>query len=100
MTPLLRRLRYLLNRRRFDQELASDLEFHREMLGRQGNTNLGNTLHLREEARDAWGWTWIDRLSQDLGYVAHRSVARPSSRVAISAQREARSSSGRVGQAV
>jgi predicted permease len=70
MTPLLRRLRYLLNRRRLDQELANDLEFHREMSGRQGNTNLGNTLHLREEARDAWGWTWIDCLSQDLRYAA------------------------------
>jgi predicted permease len=68
MISLLRRLHYLLNRRRFDQELANDLEFHREMAERQGNTNLGNTLHLREEARDAWGWTWIDRLSQDLRY--------------------------------
>jgi predicted permease len=70
MTSLLRRLHYLLNRRRFDRELANDLEFHREMAARQGNQNLGNTLHLREEARDAWGWTWIDRLSQDLRYAA------------------------------
>lgn len=70
MTQLLRRLRYLLNRRRFDQELADDLEFHREMSASHGNGNLGNTLHLREEARDAWGWVWIDRLSQDLRYAA------------------------------
>ena len=70
MNDFFRRLRYLLNRRRLDQELANDLEVHREMSGRQGNTNLGNTLHLREEARDAWGWTWIDRLSQDLRYAA------------------------------
>jgi predicted permease len=68
MTEFLRRLFYLLNRRRFDQELANDLEFHREMAARQGNANLGNSLHLREEARDAWGWTWIDRLSQDVRY--------------------------------
>ncbi len=68
MTLLLRRLRYLLNRRRFDQELAEDLEFHREMSRRQGNMPLGNALHLREAARDAWGWTWIDRLGQDLRY--------------------------------
>ena len=36
MTELFRRLRYLLNRGRFDQELADDLEFHREMAARAG----------------------------------------------------------------
>lgn len=70
MKTLLRRLHYLFNRRRFDRELANDLEFHREMSGLEGNMALGNTLHLREEARDAWGWTWIDRLGQDLRYAA------------------------------
>jgi hypothetical protein len=64
MNELFRRLRYLLNRRRFDEELAGEMEFHREMGGRE----LGNTLRLREEAREAWGWTWIDRLSQDVRY--------------------------------
>jgi predicted permease len=65
MSQFFRRLRYVLNRRRFDRELADDMEFHREMAG---NIRLGNTLRLREEAREAWGWTWIDRLSQDLRY--------------------------------
>jgi predicted permease len=69
MNEFFRRLRYLLNRRRFDQELASDLEFHREMAARE-NRSLGNALHLREEAREAWGWTWIDRFSQDIRYAA------------------------------
>ena len=70
MTELFRRIRYLLHRRRFDQELAGDMEFHREMAAREGNTNFGSTLRLREEARDAWGWTWLDRLFQDLRYAA------------------------------
>src|SRR5580704_14148047 len=65
-----RRLRYLLNRRRFDQELAGDMEFHREMAAREGGGHFGSTLRLREEAREAWGWTWLDRLSQDLRYAA------------------------------
>jgi predicted permease len=69
MNELFRRLRYLLHRRRFDQELANDLEFHREMAERAGKP-LGNALQLREEARDAWGWTWLDRFSQDLRYAA------------------------------
>ncbi len=68
MTSLFRRLGYLLNRRRFDKELADDMEFHREMAAREGKKNFGNTLRLREEARDAWGWTWIDRFSQDLRF--------------------------------
>jgi predicted permease len=68
MNTLLRRLDYLLHRRRFDQELADDLEFHRDMAARHGNPPPGNALLLREEARDAWGWTWIDRLGQDLRY--------------------------------
>ena len=70
MHEMLRRLRYLLNRRRLDRELAEDMEVHREMLAREGNLRLGSTLRLREEARDAWGWTWIDRLFQDVSYAA------------------------------
>jgi predicted permease len=67
MNELFRRLRYLLRRRRFDRELANDLDFHREMAERTG-VPLGNPLRLREQARDAWGWTWIDRFAQDLRY--------------------------------
>jgi len=68
MNDIFRRILYLLNRRRFEQELADDMEFHREMATQAGNPNFGNTLRLREEARDAWGWTWIDRFGQDLRY--------------------------------
>src|ERR1700736_2185542 len=68
MGQFFRRLRYLLNRRQLDQELESDMEFHREMAGREGRGNFGNTLRLREDAREAWGWTWIDRLFQDLRF--------------------------------
>ncbi len=70
MTEWFRRLRYLLNRSRFDRELADDLEFHREMAARAGGARLGDAVRLREDARDAWGWTWIDRLQQDLHYAA------------------------------
>jgi hypothetical protein len=68
MTELFRRLRYLLHRGRFDQELADDLEFHREMAARDGGVPLGDAVRLREDARAAWGWTWLDRLQQDLKY--------------------------------
>lgn len=68
MNEFLRRLRYLLNRQRFDRELENDIQFHLEMAARAGRANVGNVLQLREEARDAWGWTWIDRVFQDLRY--------------------------------
>ncbi|HVW84666.1 MAG TPA: ABC transporter permease, partial [Bryobacteraceae bacterium] len=70
MTELFRRLHYFLNRRRLDRELAADMEFHREMSAREGHSNFGNALLLREEAREAWGWMWLDRLCQDLRYAA------------------------------
>src|SRR5450432_2627423 len=77
MNEFFRRLRYLLNRRRFDQELANDMQFHREMAASEGRQNFGSTLHLREDAREAWGWTWIDRLSQDLRYAVRTLLKSP-----------------------
>lgn len=48
----LRRVWYLLNRRRFEEELRQDMEAHRAMAGQP--ERFGNTLRLREEARDVW----------------------------------------------
>jgi predicted permease len=75
MSELFRRLRYLLNRRRFDRELENDMQVHREMAASAGHAEFGNVLRLREEARDSWGWTWIDRFEQDLRYGV-RTMAR------------------------
>ena len=36
MRELLRRIHYLIHRRRLDAELESDMEFHREMAARAG----------------------------------------------------------------
>jgi predicted permease len=68
MGQLWRRILYLFNRRRLDAELESDMDFHREMAARSGRNNFGNTLRMREQSREAWGWTWLDRLLQDLHY--------------------------------
>ncbi|HXS76444.1 MAG TPA: ABC transporter permease [Terracidiphilus sp.] len=75
MGELWRRISYLFNRRRLDSELESDMGFHREMAARAGRNNFGNTLRMREQSREAWGWTWLDRLFQDLHYGA-RILAR------------------------
>jgi predicted permease len=73
----MRRLHYLLTRNRRSRELADEMAFHREMATRAGKpaTGFGNALLLREEAREAWGWTWLDRLGQDITY-AGRTLRR------------------------
>jgi predicted permease len=65
---IFRRLWFLLNRRRFERAIAGEMEFHREMMEREGRTGFGNALRLREQARDAWGWVWLDHLLQDVRY--------------------------------
>ena len=68
MGELFRRIRYLINCRRLDAELENEMEFHREMAARAGNRNFGNVLRMKEQSREAWGWTWLDRFVQDLSY--------------------------------
>lgn len=77
MNELFRRIRYLLFRRRMDAELENDMAFHREMAAREGRRNFGNELRLREQAREAWGWTWLDRLGQDIRYGTRILVRAP-----------------------
>ena len=62
----LRRLRYLVNRRREDQTLRGEMEAHRAMMG--DPRRFGNTLRLREESDAVWGWTWIDDLGRDVRF--------------------------------
>jgi putative ABC transport system permease protein len=75
MHKLLRRVSYLLNRRRMDQDLADEMEAHREMMAEDRRTAFGNVLRLREDGRAAWGWVWLERLWQDLNY-GRRAIAR------------------------
>jgi macrolide transport system ATP-binding/permease protein len=46
MDEFFRRIRYLIHRRRFDAELAGDMEFHREMAEKAGRRNFGNALRI------------------------------------------------------
>jgi hypothetical protein len=74
---LLRRIHYLLNRRRFDDELAEEMAAHREMAEQRGGVRLGNELRVREDSREAWGFMWIDRLSQDVRYALRAMRSSP-----------------------
>src|SRR5262252_5125324 len=70
MGEFFRRIYYLLNRKRLERELQSDIEFHREMLSRESRKDFGNPTLMRERAREAWGWGWLDRIVQDLRFGA------------------------------
>ena len=68
MKELLRRISYLVNRRRLEREMAEEMAYHRELMSPDRKMNFGDDLRLREDAREMWGWTWLDRLHQDLRY--------------------------------
>ena len=70
MMELLRRIWYLLNRRRLERDMAREMAYHREQMSPDRRTKFGDDLRLREDAREVWGWTWLDRLHQDLTYGA------------------------------
>ena len=82
---LLRRLAALFHRRRLEQDLDEEFAFHlamrqdeerrrgtpsaaAEVVSRRG---FGNVLHMKDQARDAWLFSWLDGILQDV-----RSAAR------------------------
>jgi predicted permease len=68
MGEFFRRIHYLLNRRRLERELRNDIEVHREMLPAESRKDFGNPTLMRERSREAWGFAWLDRLTQDLHF--------------------------------
>src|SRR5919107_149514 len=77
----IRRLGYLLRRGAVEDELRREMEAHRAQMGHP--PAFGNTPRLREEARDAWGWRWLDDLMQDTRFAGR--MLRHSSGFAVTA---------------
>ncbi len=86
MATLLRRLRYLFNRERYERELAEEIETHRAMVeerllpsvGQEPPASrrvMGNITLAREDARGVWVWSWLDSTWQDVRY-AVRNLGR------------------------
>jgi hypothetical protein len=87
-----RRISMLLSRREhFDHEMEEEMRLHRDLRARElrdGGTasedagyaaqrRFGNSLRLREEIHQAWGWNWIDHLILDLRYASRRLCQSP-----------------------
>ncbi len=70
-----RRLCYLINRSRHEEDLRREMESHRAMMS--APSRFGNTLRLREESRDVWGWAWLDNVVRDLRFAARTLVRSP-----------------------
>ena len=51
------------------------MEAHREQLG--SAAAFGNSLRLREEAADVWGWRWLDDAARDMKWAARSLRRRP-----------------------
>jgi predicted permease len=71
----MRRIWYLLNRRRFDRDLEREMAAHRASMA--DPLRFGNTLQLRERAADEWGWRWLDDISGDVRYGVRQLVRAP-----------------------
>jgi predicted permease len=86
---VLRRVWFLLRRRRLDRQLREEMDWHLqqrtrdlvaegldEAAARQAALrDFGNVALRREESRDWWGFVWLDLLLQDIRH-AVRSLAR------------------------
>jgi predicted permease len=70
MGRLWRRIWCLLHRGRLERELAEEMAAHREMMSADRRALFGNDTRLREDAREAWSWRWLDEARQDLAYGA------------------------------
>ncbi len=90
MQKFLRRIQYRFRARRLDADLSEELEVHRaltqERLERGGlspkdafdasRRALGNVTLAREDARDAWTRSWLERPARTCAYgCAHAAAA-------------------------
>lgn len=86
-----RRLGFLLRRDRVANELAEEMQLHRELRARQlqdsgipatqamsaAQRRFGNDIHLQEASRAMWRFGTLDDLRQDIRYAVRRLQQRP-----------------------
>ncbi len=88
MSPYLQKLRSLLHRRRKEEDLRDELQFHleeeaeerqaeglpSEEARRAARRDIGNIALVQEETRAAWTWNYLEQLAQDCRY-GFRTIA-------------------------
>ncbi len=71
----IRRIAYLLNRRRNEAALQQEMEAHRAMMDEP--RRFGPTLQLREASSDVWGWQWLDAIVRDVRFAIRGLLRTP-----------------------
>jgi putative ABC transport system permease protein len=77
MGELWRRLLYLFNRKRHEQDLADEMRLHRDLIAQSPNRSLGNITQLHEDSRAVWIWPFLETLAQDTRYALRTLRASP-----------------------
>src|SRR5260370_29644951 len=86
-----RRLRMVFRREQFDHDLQDEMRLHLELRRQEqldhgvssedavsaAQRRFGNTISLREDSQDAWGWTWLEQFAQDLRYGVRTKLKTP-----------------------
>src|ERR1700730_16774681 len=84
MLELLRRLRFLLHRGQFEQDLDEEMHHHLALQaeerggahsGNAANRRFGNITLLKEDSRAMWTWTFAQQLAQDIRYALRMMAA-------------------------
>ena len=79
---LLRRVRVLFRRARYERDLEEEMAHHLAMLERDrspaaARRQFGNVTSLKEESRSMWSFRLLDQLAQDIRYALRAMAANP-----------------------
>src|SRR6185295_832769 len=91
MTSLFRKFTWWMHRRRREDELREELQFHlaqeadehqadglpEDQARWAARRDLGNVMLLREDTRTLWTWTLLEQLAQDLRYAVRTMFKNP-----------------------
>jgi putative ABC transport system permease protein len=91
LAELARRVRMLLRRQQFDQDMDDEMRVHLEFREKEyvqngfspeeahmaARKNFGNALAIREVSHDSWGWAWLEHLGQDLRFAFRMFAKNP-----------------------
>jgi putative ABC transport system permease protein len=77
---LIRRVLFRLRGAQFERDMQEEMRLHVDLRSADrpdARQAFGNVTLLTETSREAWGWTWLDRLGQDLRYGVRTLAANP-----------------------